>query len=142
MPSGTLTVVENPDVVTIPTPAASGALRVTEASDIPKLAMTTVNDPSQPLTVAEFRILFPAFSATTPPIADATIQMWLDLAPLDPCIWGPRYQLGMGLWAAHELAKFASTVGMPLDEFRRQFEYLVDFEPPPLLVDARGETRK
>ena len=40
----------------------------------------------------------------------------------------------------HELAKFASTVGMPLAEFRRQFEYLVDFEPPPLLVDARGET--
>jgi len=40
----------------------------------------------------------------------------------------------------HELARFASTVSMPLAEFRRQFEYLVDFEPPPLLVDARGET--
>jgi 6-phosphofructokinase 1 len=40
---------------------------------------------------------------------------------------------------AHELAKFAATVGMPLEEFRKQFEYLVDYEPPPLLVDAAGE---
>jgi ATP-dependent phosphofructokinase / diphosphate-dependent phosphofructokinase len=39
----------------------------------------------------------------------------------------------------HELAKFAATVGIPLDEFRRQFEYLVDFEPPPLIVDEAGE---
>ena len=36
----------------------------------------------------------------------------------------------------HELAKFAATVGMPLDEFRRQFEYLVADEPPPLIVEA------
>jgi ATP-dependent phosphofructokinase / diphosphate-dependent phosphofructokinase len=40
----------------------------------------------------------------------------------------------------HELAKFAATVGMSLDEFRQQFEYLVGFEPPPLAVDAQGET--
>ena len=40
---------------------------------------------------------------------------------------------------AHELAKFAATVGMTLDEFRRQFEYLVDFEPPPLIIDPHGE---
>ena len=39
----------------------------------------------------------------------------------------------------HELAKFAATAGMSLEEFRRQFEYLVDYEPPPLLVDAEGE---
>jgi 6-phosphofructokinase 1 len=39
----------------------------------------------------------------------------------------------------HELAKFAATVGIPLDEFRRQFGYLVDFEPPPLVMDAAGE---
>jgi ATP-dependent phosphofructokinase / diphosphate-dependent phosphofructokinase len=39
----------------------------------------------------------------------------------------------------HELAKFAATVGIPLDEFRRQFGYLVDFEPPPLIVDEAGE---
>ena len=32
----------------------------------------------------------------------------------------------------HELAKFAATVGLSLEEFRRQFEYLVDDEPPPL----------
>jgi len=39
----------------------------------------------------------------------------------------------------HELAKFAATAGMSLEEFRRQFEYLVDYEPPPLVVDAEGE---
>jgi 6-phosphofructokinase len=40
----------------------------------------------------------------------------------------------------HELAKFAATVGISLDEFRRRFEYLVDYEPPPLMMDAGGET--
>jgi 6-phosphofructokinase 1 len=36
----------------------------------------------------------------------------------------------------HELAKFAATGGMSLSEFRRQFEYLVHYEPPPLHLDA------
>jgi 6-phosphofructokinase 1 len=39
----------------------------------------------------------------------------------------------------HELAKFAATVHMSLDDFRQQFEYLIDYEPPPLLIDAGGE---
>ena len=39
----------------------------------------------------------------------------------------------------HELAKFAATVGMSLDSFRQQFEYLVGFEPPPLGIDDHGE---
>jgi 6-phosphofructokinase len=39
----------------------------------------------------------------------------------------------------HELAKFAATLRMPVEEFRRQFEYLVEFEPPPLVIDAGGE---
>jgi ATP-dependent phosphofructokinase / diphosphate-dependent phosphofructokinase len=39
----------------------------------------------------------------------------------------------------HELAKLAATVGIPLDEFRRQFEYLIGYEPPPLAMDAKGE---
>jgi 6-phosphofructokinase 1 len=39
----------------------------------------------------------------------------------------------------HELAKLAATVGTPLEEFRRQFEYLIGYEPPPLVVDAKGE---
>jgi 6-phosphofructokinase len=39
----------------------------------------------------------------------------------------------------HELAKFAATVGMSIEDFRRQFEYLVGYEPPPLAVDAGGE---
>ena len=39
----------------------------------------------------------------------------------------------------HELAKIAATVGMPLQEFRDQFEYLVAYEPPPLTIDATGE---
>ena len=39
----------------------------------------------------------------------------------------------------HELAKLANTVGLSLDEFRREFEYLVSFEPPPLAIDSHGE---
>jgi 6-phosphofructokinase 1 len=40
----------------------------------------------------------------------------------------------------HELAKFAATIGISIEEFRRQFEYLVGYEPPPLMVDPEGET--
>jgi 6-phosphofructokinase 1 len=40
----------------------------------------------------------------------------------------------------HELAKLAATARMPLDAFRQQFEYLIGFEPPPLLIDSAGET--
>src|SRR6185295_12293677 len=39
----------------------------------------------------------------------------------------------------HELAKFAATIHMSLENFRQQFEYLIGYEPPPLLIDARGE---
>jgi 6-phosphofructokinase 1 len=39
----------------------------------------------------------------------------------------------------HELAKFAASVGMSLENFRQQFEYLVAYEPPPLLIDVHGE---
>jgi 6-phosphofructokinase 1 len=39
----------------------------------------------------------------------------------------------------HELAKFAATIGISIEEFRRLFEYLVGFEPPPLMMDSRGE---
>jgi 6-phosphofructokinase 1 len=42
----------------------------------------------------------------------------------------------------HELAKFAATVRMSLDEFRRQFEYLISYEPPPLMIDAEGESNR
>ncbi len=34
----------------------------------------------------------------------------------------------------HELAKFAATAGLSLEEFRRQFEYLVDDEPGSLVL--------
>jgi 6-phosphofructokinase 1 len=40
----------------------------------------------------------------------------------------------------HELAKFAATAGVPLQEFRQQFEYLVEAEPPRLVVDASTHT--
>ena len=33
----------------------------------------------------------------------------------------------------HELAKFAATCGLSLQEFRAQFEYLIASEPPPLM---------
>jgi 6-phosphofructokinase 1 len=36
----------------------------------------------------------------------------------------------------HELAKFAATAGMSLQEFRREFEYLIEAEPPRLVIDA------
>ncbi len=35
----------------------------------------------------------------------------------------------------HELAKFAATAGVSLEEFRREFEYLIENEPPPLVID-------
>jgi 6-phosphofructokinase 1 len=38
-----------------------------------------------------------------------------------------------------ELAKLANTVKLSNDEFRRQFEYLIAMEPPPLEVDEHGE---
>ncbi len=34
----------------------------------------------------------------------------------------------------HELARFAATAGVSLEEFRRQFAYLVEAEPPPLFI--------
>jgi ATP-dependent phosphofructokinase / diphosphate-dependent phosphofructokinase len=34
-----------------------------------------------------------------------------------------------------ELAKFAAIVGMSSDDFRREFEYLIEQEPPHLVVD-------
>jgi 6-phosphofructokinase 1 len=39
----------------------------------------------------------------------------------------------------HELAKFAATAHMSLQEFRREFEYLILNEPPPLRMDEQGE---
>jgi len=35
----------------------------------------------------------------------------------------------------HELARFAATAHVSLEEFRRQFAYLVEAEPPPLVLD-------
>jgi 6-phosphofructokinase 1 len=37
----------------------------------------------------------------------------------------------------HELAKFAATAGVSLQEFRREFEYLIEAEPPRLVIDAQ-----
>jgi 6-phosphofructokinase 1 len=36
----------------------------------------------------------------------------------------------------HELARFAATVGLSLQEFRQEFEYLIEDEPPPLVIDT------
>ena len=41
----------------------------------------------------------------------------------------------------HELARFAATAGVSLEEFRRQFEYLVEAEPPPLIIAPTQEVR-
>jgi len=39
----------------------------------------------------------------------------------------------------HELAKLANTVGLSLADFKREFEYLIAAEPPPLFIDEHGE---
>jgi 6-phosphofructokinase 1 len=41
----------------------------------------------------------------------------------------------------HELAKFAATCGLTLQEFREQFEGLIATEPPPLQIVPLGATR-
>ena len=41
----------------------------------------------------------------------------------------------------HELAKLAAAVRLSPDEFRRQFDYLMASEPPPLLIDEQGESQ-
>jgi 6-phosphofructokinase 1 len=41
----------------------------------------------------------------------------------------------------HELAKLAATVRLSPEEFRRQFDYLMSSEPPPLRIDERGESQ-
>ena len=38
----------------------------------------------------------------------------------------------------HELAKFAATAGLSLEEFRREFEYLIEGEPRPLVLGDDG----
>lgn len=38
----------------------------------------------------------------------------------------------------HELAKFAACAGLTLAEFREQFGYLIESEPPPLLIEPLG----
>ena len=35
----------------------------------------------------------------------------------------------------HELAKFAATAKMSLEEFKKEFGYLIELEPPPLTLD-------
>jgi 6-phosphofructokinase 1 len=40
----------------------------------------------------------------------------------------------------HELARLAATARTSTDEFRRQFEYLISNEPPPLAMDSHGES--
>jgi ATP-dependent phosphofructokinase / diphosphate-dependent phosphofructokinase len=39
----------------------------------------------------------------------------------------------------HELAKLANTIGLSLADFKREFEYLIATEPPPLFIDEHGE---
>jgi len=41
----------------------------------------------------------------------------------------------------HELAKFAATAGLPVEEFRKQFEGLITSEPPPLTIGVESPAR-
>jgi 6-phosphofructokinase 1 len=40
----------------------------------------------------------------------------------------------------HELAKMAATAGISLQDFRNEFGYLIETEPPPLVIDPRSHT--
>jgi len=40
----------------------------------------------------------------------------------------------------HELAKMAATTGISLQDFRSEFGYLIETEPPPLIIDPRTHT--
>jgi len=40
----------------------------------------------------------------------------------------------------HELAKFAATAGVSLQEFRKEFEYLIEAEPSRLVIDTSTHT--
>jgi hypothetical protein len=40
---------------------------------------------------------------------------------------------------AVELSKLAKTANLTEEQFRREFQYLVQQEPPPLLMDRQGE---
>jgi len=40
----------------------------------------------------------------------------------------------------HELAKFAATAGLSLQDFRQQFGYLIESEPPPLTITPLAES--
>jgi hypothetical protein len=40
---------------------------------------------------------------------------------------------------SREVARLAATAHLSEEEFRKQFEYLVADEPPPLAVDEHGE---
>jgi ATP-dependent phosphofructokinase / diphosphate-dependent phosphofructokinase len=42
----------------------------------------------------------------------------------------------------HELARFAATAHVSVEEFRRQFEYLIEDEPPPLILDVEGGDKR
>jgi AraC-like DNA-binding protein len=39
----------------------------------------------------------------------------------------------------HSLAKLAAAAGLTESDFRREFEYLLESEPPPLIIDEHGE---
>jgi 6-phosphofructokinase 1 len=41
----------------------------------------------------------------------------------------------------HELAKFAATAGMSLQQFRSEFEALIAMEPPPYQIDIQPKAR-
>ena len=59
-----------------------------------------------PLTVDQFRAMFPAFADTTK-FPDLMVQTWLDMGwTMTNDCWGSKRPLGQGLWTGHELYKF------------------------------------
>ena len=58
--------------------------------------------------------------------------------PVDPVLIRISWPVSAAkLWISRSagLAKFAATAGLSLQEFRKEFEYLVNDEPPPVVFD-------
>jgi hypothetical protein len=77
---------------------------LTDQAGIECTIVEPVADPCAPVTVTTFRALL-GINFPDPPYTDAMIQAWINLCPIQCCIWGKQFQLGQALWAAHELTK-------------------------------------
>jgi hypothetical protein len=82
----------------------SDSRTLTDQAGVQCTSVEPVPDPSQPLTIDQFRAIL-GINFPNPPYTDAMLQMWVSLCPIQYCVWGGQYQFGQALWVAHELTK-------------------------------------